>query len=59
MAGKLEKVYADALFELALEEANLDEVAAEMDAVSKIISENSDFVKLVSAPTVLIRIKSR
>lgn len=52
MAGKLEKVYADALFELALEEDILDTVAAEIDAVSKIISENTDFVKLMSAPTV-------
>lgn len=52
MAGKLEKVYADALFELAIEENNLDTVAAEMETVSKIMSENEDFVKLLSAPTV-------
>lgn len=52
MAGKLEKVYADALFELAIEEDNLDTVAEEIETVSVIIKDNSDFVKLLSAPTV-------
>ncbi len=52
MAGKLEKVYADALFELAVEDNTLDTVADEMEAVSGIMNENMDFVKLLSAPTV-------
>ncbi|MBQ7757352.1 MAG: F0F1 ATP synthase subunit delta [Oscillospiraceae bacterium] len=52
MAGKLEKVYADALFELAVEDNTLDTVAEEMEAVAGIMSENSDFLKLLSAPTV-------
>ena len=52
MAGKLEKVYADALFELAVEENTLDTVAEEMETVAGIMNENSDFLKLLSAPTV-------
>lgn len=52
MAGKLEKVYADALFELAEEENILDCVAQEVEAVSGIFSCNEEFVKLLSAPTV-------
>jgi len=52
MAGKLEKVYADALFELAVEDNTLDTVAEEMEAVAGIMNENSDFLKLLSAPTV-------
>lgn len=51
MAGKLEKVYADALFELAEEQNILDCVAEEMDALSGIFADNEDFVKLLSAPT--------
>lgn len=52
MAGKLEKVYADALFELAVEDNALDTVAEEIEAVSGIMKENADFLKLLSAPTV-------
>lgn len=52
MAGNLEKVYADALFELAEEQNILDSVCEELVAVSYILSENSEFVKLVQAPTV-------
>lgn len=52
MAGKLEKVYADALFELANEENNLDTVYNELNAVCEILNANSDFVKLLGIPTV-------
>ena len=52
MAGKLEKVYADALFELAQEENNLDCIAEEIEAVSVLFSQNEDFTKLLSVPTV-------
>lgn len=52
MAGKPENVYAEALFELAEEENNLDCIAKEIETVSKIMRENADFVKLLSSPTV-------
>lgn len=52
MAGKLEKVYADALFELACEENSLDCTAQETEAVSGIFSQNTDFVSLLASPTV-------
>ncbi len=52
MAGKLEKVYADALFELAIEDNTLDEIYNEMIAVCNVLNENPDFVKLLGIPTV-------
>lgn len=52
MAGKLEKVYADALFELAIENNTLDEIYDEMIAVCNVLNKNPDFVKLLGIPTV-------
>lgn len=52
MAEKLEKVYADALFELALEENSLDIVFEEMEFVLQVMNENEDYLKLLSVPTV-------
>lgn len=52
MAGKLEKVYADALFELAQEENALDGIYEEICEISNIFSMNEDFVKLFAVPTI-------
>ena len=44
--------YADALFELSLEENILDEIMEQVLSLGEILSRNADFVKLLNAPTV-------
>ena len=46
MAGR----YATALFELALEEKALDQVAADLDAFVKLLDENKELQRLVKSP---------
>ena len=42
MAKLVSKTYGDALFELAMEEQKLDEMAEEVKAVSTALQENED-----------------
>ncbi len=46
MAGR----YATALFELALEEKELDQVRADLDAFDALVAGNSDLARLVRSP---------
>lgn len=46
MAGR----YANALFELALEEKALDKVAADLDAFMKLLDESAELQRLVKSP---------
>ena len=50
--SNISKAYADALFELSLEENILDEIMEQVLSLSEILSRNADFVKLLNAPTV-------
>lgn len=50
--SNISKAYADALFELSIEENILDEIMEEIGGLSQIFSQNADFVKLLNAPTV-------
>lgn len=43
------KVYANAFFELAVEEGCLDTVYEELKAVDNILKENPDYIKIVSS----------
>lgn len=54
MNDKAEKVYAEAFFELYLEQNpdGLKDTLAELDALKGIFDENPDFIKLLSTPTV-------
>lgn len=54
MNDKAEKVYAEAFFELCLEEApdRLGDILGELGALDGIFTENGDFVKLLGTPTV-------
>jgi F-type H+-transporting ATPase subunit delta len=54
MAGLVEKTYGDALFELILEDtpAKLSDAKAELTAVSSIISDIPELIKLSKTPTV-------
>ena len=52
MAGIVETTYAKSLFEVAAELDKLEVIGSELAAVSKILSENGDFVRLLSSPAV-------
>lgn len=52
MAGKAEDVYAESLFEVAVEAEKLDEIYQELTAAAGILRENPDFVRLLSSPAV-------
>lgn len=52
MAKIVTKSYGDALFDLALEKASVDELYEEVKAVSEIFEENSDLGKLLSHPKI-------
>lgn len=52
MAGSVENVYADALFQLAEEDGSLDTVMSELELVASVLKENPEFVKLMDVPTV-------
>ncbi len=51
MAGKISQVYATALFELASESDKLSVFNEELLALKSVFSQNPDFIKLLSAPT--------
>ena len=50
--SNISKAYADALFELSIEENILEEIMQQTQSLAEILSQNSDFVKLLGAPTV-------
>ena len=51
MAQSVEKVYADALFELSVEDKTLEDTYEELKALKKIFDENYELVQLLSAPS--------
>ncbi len=52
MAVLLEKTYADALFQLAVEGNSLDEIYRELNQISDIFIDNYDYLKVLCVPTV-------
>lgn len=50
--SNISKAYADALFELSIEENILDEIMDQTLFLKQVMEENADFVKLLGAPTV-------
>lgn len=52
MTGSFEYNYAEALFELSLENNCLESVYEEFSAVTQIFDENPEFVKFLNLPTV-------
>lgn len=52
MAKLVTKTYADALFQLAVEEDKVDELYEEVSALIKILSENEDLNKVMCHPKV-------
>lgn len=59
MAGTLENVYADALFEIAEEENSLDITMDELSGLAEIFDGNPELVKLMDVPTVSIQEKKK
>lgn len=53
MAKLVSKTYGDALFELALEQNVMDELADEVQAVSKALKENEELMKLMEHPKIV------
>lgn len=52
MTGTAEKIYSEAVFELAKEENSADKIKEELDSLSKVFTDNPELSKLLSAPTV-------
>ncbi len=52
MAGSVEKVYADALLEIAAEDGSMKELYDELEALREIFSANPELSEILSAPTV-------
>ena len=50
--SNMSKAYADALFELSIEENILEEIKEQTAFLLQVLAENADFVKLLNAPTV-------
>ena len=50
--SNLSSSYADALFEIAMEENKLDDILNQSGAIMEIVKENNDFLKLLDTPTV-------
>ncbi len=50
--SNISKAYADALFELSIEENILDEIKQQTELLGEVMAQNADFVKLLNAPTV-------
>lgn len=57
MTVLLEKTYADALFQLSVEENAVEETYQELMFISQIFSENTDYIKMLSLPTVNVQDK--
>lgn len=52
MTGSVEKIYAQALLEIAAEDGSAKELDEELNAVSEIFSANPELTEVLSAPTV-------
>ena len=52
MAKLIEGSYGDALFELALEQNNLDSIAEQVDVLAQSFAENPELTKLLSHPKI-------
>lgn len=52
MAKLIAKTYGDALFELALEEEKLEEIAADVEALLAALKENTELSKLMNHPKI-------
>ena len=50
--SNISKAYADALFELSIEENILEEIKEQTAMLLQVLADNADFVKLLNAPTV-------
>lgn len=59
MTGDAAKLYSQALFELCLENSNLDEVYNDLNQCRKIFDENPDFIELLYSPLVLTEEKKK
>ena len=53
MAKLVSKTYGDALFELAVEAGQVEELLSEVKGVSRILHENSEFSKLMNHPKIV------
>lgn len=51
MAVMLEKKYASALFEIAVEDNTIDDICSEVKTLKTIFSDNMDYLKALSVPT--------
>lgn len=54
MTGKAEKVYSEAVFELAKEQGQTDEVKKELDALAEIFTAAPELGRFLSAPTITL-----
>lgn len=54
MAELVSKVYAEALFDVALEGGKLDQVENDLQAVCQLFVENPDFLELYRAPNIAL-----
>jgi len=50
--SNISRAYADALFEICIEENTLDEIMQQTATMTEILAANPEFVKLLNAPTV-------
>ena len=53
MAKLISKTYGEALYELAVEENNVDEYFEEVQMLKKVLNENKDFIKLMEHPQIV------
>lgn len=53
MAKLVSKTYGDALFELAVETGQMDELLAEVRAVAQVLRENGELAKLMNHPKIV------
>lgn len=59
MAKLIEKVYGEALFELAVEEKRMDEFRKEIEGIEQVLSENPDLEKLMQHPGIPMEEKEK
>lgn len=52
MTGAVEKIYSEAVFELAKEQNNADEMKEELDSLAVIFKDTPEIAKFLSTPTV-------
>lgn len=51
MSALIEKIYSNALFEITQEAGSSDNTLNELSSLGNVFSQNSDLIKLLSAPT--------